>query len=294
MVASPPVGAVASPPRPMAPVRPTTSTALPRPVRSRVIRKSKILAKFRSGGFARVCGLGHYLPFYVRHAAHENFDGIWLDLEHRAMGPRELQAMMLWCQRFDIDCMVRAPTLEHTRLYRYLEDGASGLMMPLVPDAARAEQIVQAVKVPPQGNRGLDGAGLDADFGLDFWRPDTTYCEDANEETFLITQLESPEAVANAESIAAVPGVDGLFIGPGDLGRRLQVVGREAELPAMIESVAAAARNAGKAWAITASSIEDIRRYREMGAQLVPWGGDFWLMNVLKKCRAELDTVPGA
>ena len=61
-----------------------------------------------------------------------------------------------------------------------------------------------------------------------------------------------------------------------------------------LETVAAAARHAGKVWAIVASSIEEIRHYRQMGAQLVPWGGDFALMNVLKQCRAELDSVPGS
>ena len=125
------------------------------------MRKSKVLDKVRAGQCARICGLGHYLPFFVRYAAHNGYDGIWLDLEHRAMDQREVQGLLALCRACDIDCMLRAPTLERTRLYRYLEDGATGLMMPLVSDADLARQIVAAVKYPPLGNRGLDGAGLD-------------------------------------------------------------------------------------------------------------------------------------
>jgi len=59
------------------------------------MRKSKMLQKFRNDGFARVCGLGHFLPFYIRYAARYNFDGIWFDLEHRAMDAREVQAIIM-------------------------------------------------------------------------------------------------------------------------------------------------------------------------------------------------------
>ena len=115
--------------------------------------------------------MGHYLPFYIRYAAHFRFDVIWLDLEHRAMSQREVQSILAMCQQHDIDCMVRAPTQGRTRLYRYLEDGATGFMIPFVANADIARHIVEAVKFPPQGNRGLDGAGLDADFGIEAWNP---------------------------------------------------------------------------------------------------------------------------
>ena len=182
------------------------------------MRNSKVLQKIRTGRGVRICGLGHYLPFFVRYAAHNSYDAIWLDLEHRAMDQREIQGLLAMCHAHDIDCMVRAPTLERTRLYRYLEDGATGLMMPLVSDAGLAREIVEAVKYPPLGNRGLDGAGLDGDFGLDVWHEGSTYVNDANRETFIVLQIETPEALANVDEIAAVDGVDGLFVGPADLG----------------------------------------------------------------------------
>ena len=131
------------------------------------MRRSKVLNKIRSGKCARICGMGHYLPFLVRYAAHFNFDGIWFDLEHRAMDDREVQSVLTLAHYNDIDIMLRPPTTERTRLYRYLEDGATGFMIPFVSDAGTARSLVEAVKFPPMGNRGLDGAGLDADFALE-------------------------------------------------------------------------------------------------------------------------------
>lgn len=255
------------------------------------MRKSKVLQKLGANGFARICGLGHFMPFFVRYAAHFKYDGIWFDLEHRTMSDREVQALLAQCHAHDIDCMVRPPTLERTRLYRYLEDGAAGFMFPFVSDAEAARHVVHAIKFPPLGNRGMDGAGLDADFGLDAFQPDSNYTEDANRETFIVAQIETPEAVANADEIAAVPGIDFLFIGPGDMGLRLKAGRDSTTLDEIVERVSEAARQHGKAWGITAGSAERVAHYRQMGAQMVPWGGDFFLTRVLEECSKELDEI---
>ena len=239
------------------------------------MRKSKVLAKWRDGKFARFCSLGHVLPFYIKYASHFKYDGIWLDLEHRNMDEREVQHLLVLCQRFDIDCMVRPPTKERGRLYRYLEDGATGFMFPFVSDVETAQAVVNAVKYPPIGNRGLDGAGLDTNYGLDHWKPDTTYIQDSNNETFIVAQIETPEAVKNAADIAAVDGIDCLLVGPGDLALRIDTYQLDMTIDSAVQQVAAAVKRHGKAWGRTAGSKEEVARYREMGAQMVPWGGDF-------------------
>jgi 4-hydroxy-2-oxoheptanedioate aldolase len=255
------------------------------------MRKSKVLAKLRSGQFARFCATGHFLPFFIRYAARYGYDGLWLDLEHRTMDDREVQAILAACHYNDIDCMVRPPTVGRTHLYHYLEDGATGFMVPFVSTPAIARQVVEAIKFPPLGNRGVDGAGLDGDYGMEAWTPNTGYFDDANRETFLVAQIETAEALDNVEAIAAVPGVDCVFIGPGDLGLRLRVGGRALTISDAVERLAAAARRNGVAWGITAGTIEDLSRYRKLGAQIVPWGGDFALANVLRRCSEELDGV---
>lgn len=256
------------------------------------MRKSKILTKFRSGKAARICAIGHFLPFFVRYAAHFRYDGIWLDLEHRVMDNREMQALLALCHMYDIDCMVRPASVERNRLYRYLEDGAAGFLIPFASDQEIARRIVEAVKFPPLGNRGLDGAGLDGDFGLEAWGEDKHYVVDANRETFIIAQIETPDAVLKADEVAAVDGIDGLFVGSGDLGLRLAQGGGEVQesLDSAIKQVAEAARRHGKAWGVASGSLEALARYRRMGAQVIPWGGDFALCQVLASCSAQLDS----
>ena len=256
------------------------------------MRKSKVLAKLRSSKAARICSMGHYLPFFVRYAAHYGYDGIWLDLEHRAMNDREVQSLLAFCRMFDIDCMLRPPSIERNRLYRYLEDGATGFLIPFVSDRETAQKVVEAAKFPPLGNRGLDGAGLDGDFGLQAWGESSRYIGDANDETFIVAQIETPAAVLKADEVAAVPGIDALFVGPGDLGLRLGVSPRPdvKNLDSAIEQVSAAAHRHGKAWGAATGSLETLLRYRRMGAQIIPWGGDFGLRQVLANCSAELDS----
>ena len=257
------------------------------------MRKSKMLEKFRSGRFARVCSMGHFLPFYVRYAAHFKYDGIWFDLEHRCMSDREVQAILAMCHAADIDCMVRPPTTERTKLYRYLEDGASGFLVPLISTPEMAYDLVQAAKFPPIGNRGLDGAGLDSDFGIAAWGPGMDFAGDANRETFILPQIETLQAVANAEEIASIEGIDGLFIGPGDLNLRLATAPPSQRIPfeQAVQTVADACAKHNKVWGIAVGSLAQVQHYRALGAQIVPWGGDFALMKVLDTCSQELDSV---
>lgn len=254
------------------------------------MRKSKTLAKIRAGKPVRMCALGHFNPAYVQQAALHKFDCIWLDMEHRMIDPREVQSLMAFFHMADIDCMLRAPTLEKTQLYRYLEDGATGLMIPHVATAEKARMLVDATKFPPIGGRGLDGAGLDTDF---MQHSLEDYVAHANRETFLVVQIESPEAVDNVDEIAAVEGVDGMFVGPGDLGLRINCDPENLlSLEASIEKVAQAAKRHGKAWGIPGATAEIVEEFYQQGAQLVNFGGDFGaFVNMFKDHSQQLDRV---
>ena len=223
----------------------------------------------------RLCSLGHYVPAYIRHAAEFGYDCIWLDLEHRAVSDSEVQSLLAFFHLFDIDCMLRPSTLEKTRLYRYLEDGATGLMIPHVSTAEKAQMLVDTVKFPPLGDRGLDGAGLDSDF---IHAGGENYVEEANRETFLVVQIETPQAVEQVEAIAAVEGVDGLFIGPGDLGLRIRKTDTSLTLDDAERKVADAARRHGKAWGCPAGTAARVRELTQLGARLIAYGGDFGML----------------
>ena len=244
------------------------------------MRKSKTLARIRNGQTVRMCCLGHFIPFYVKHAAHFGFDCIWLDMEHRNFSDREVQTLLAHSHLHDIDIMVRPATTEKTRLYRYLEDGAAGLMIPHVNTAEKAKALVDAVKYPPIGDRGLDGAGIDADYYLG---DVDAFVKHANQETFLVVQIETPQALGNVDEIASVAGVDGLFVGPGDLGLRLRQAGNTVTLEDAYELVAQSCDRHGKAWGGPAPTPEVLQQRQKRGGKLLNHGGEFGaIMNMLK------------
>ena len=235
------------------------------------MRKSKTLARIRSGEIVRTCVLGHFIPAFVYHAAKAGYDCIWLDLEHRALTVREIELLLLASHHHDIDLMLRPPTVEKTGLYRYLEDGAAGLLIPHVSTAEKARALVQAVKFPPLGDRGIDNAGLDADY---LAHDADEYVSWANRETFLCVQIETPEGVRNVESIAAVEGVDIIFVGPGDLGLRLRQSG-EMTLDEAWERVASACHKQGVAFGGPTLPLEEMQKRKNQGAQLLVNSSEF-------------------
>jgi 4-hydroxy-2-oxoheptanedioate aldolase len=255
------------------------------------MRTSKTLAKIRAGKPVKMCCLGHFVPAFIRHAAHHGFDCIWLDTEHRTFERRELQSLLAYFHLADIDCMLRVDTRQKIRLYRYLEDGASGLMVPHVSTVEEARELVQSVKFPPLGDRGLDGAGLDSDFILQAG-PDFT--RQANEQTFLVVQIETPQAVENVDEIAAVEGIDGLFVGPGDLGLRIREWDTDLTVEAAIQRVADVAAKHQLPWGCPAATREVLEQRAAQGAQLLNYGGDFMAMkNMLEANADELAEVYG-
>lgn len=257
------------------------------------MRRSKVLQKIRAGEVARICALTHFLPFFPRAASHSGFDGIWVDNEHRPFDAREAQSLIAYHHLADIDCMWRPSVTEKGALYRLLEDGASGLMIPHVSTPERAQQLAQAVKFPPIGDRGLDGSGLDGDFYINL---PATYPQDANRETFLVVQIETPQALDNVDAIAAVPGVDVIFLGPGDMSLRLGCSPAVND-PKMMDAqkrIAAAAKAHGKAWGRPVGTAEDAKMIAGMGAQLVALGSMHRaIMQHLEECAKQFDTALG-
>ncbi len=238
------------------------------------VRSSRIKARLRNNQVARLACLYYPTAMMPAHAARAGFDALWLDNEHNTWARREIQRMLSLHHLADIDCIVRTGSRTPTDLYRFLEDGATALLAPLVNSREEAEALVDAVKFPPIGQRGVDGAGLDNGFGVD---GRDSYFEAANRETLLIVQIESPEAIEAIDAIASVAGLDGLFIGPGDLSLRLNcpMDWNHPEMKAAQTRVAVAARKHGVAWGRPARTVEDIRGLAAAGGRLIAHGSDY-------------------
>ncbi len=211
------------------------------------------------------------MPAY---AAKAGYDAICIDAEHNNWEKREIERMVALHRLAGIDCMVRTGSRNPTELYRLLEDGVTALLAPLVNSPEEAAALARAVKFPPLGQRGMDGAGMDNDY---YTNGTAGYAATANTETLLIVQIETPMAVDSVEQIAATKGLDGLFIGPGDLALRYGCAPDWAE-PKMREAgeqVAAAAAKHGIAWGAATGSAADIAGAAKMGARLIAYGSDF-------------------
>lgn len=255
------------------------------------MRPSKVLAKLRSGQVARICATGSPIAFFPAMAAHFHYDGIWVDAEHRAWEPREIETTLGRHHAADIDCVWRSITKEKNSLYRLLEDGAAGLMIPHVATADEARALVSAIKFPPLGDRGFCGGGRDADYWIG--KP-ADYTDAANRETFLVVQIETPQALENADAIAAVPGVEVLFLGPGDMSLRLGCTPGVND-PVMLDvqkKIAAAAKKHGKVWGRPVGSAADAKTIIGLGAQFVVLGSEFGgIHDHLAACSAEFDSI---
>lgn len=171
------------------------------------------------------------------------------------------------------DIIARPAKGEFMRMQRMLEAGAQGIMYPRCDDAREAAEVVGWAKFAPQGRRGCDAANPDAPY---LFMPVADYVAEANRQTFVMIQIESPEALERADEIAAVDGVDILFLGPGDYSILSGFPGRFDD-PRILEAkrkVAAAARNAGKDWGCPVGSVQQAEQLLELGARLVCYQAD--------------------
>lgn len=173
------------------------------------------------------------------------FDGIWICLEHKRLNPSMIYSLIQACRLAGSDAIMRVKPANYSDLLYLLEAGARGIMLPRVRHADEVREVIAAMKFRPLGHRGCDCIHADARFGLG---SASEYMAQANGETYLIVQIEETEVLPRLETIAALPGVDVLFVGPGDLSNGMGAFGQTdgPEVNAVLEQVAAVARRHGK------------------------------------------------
>lgn len=143
------------------------------------------------------------------------FDWLFVDAEHGALDPRDV-LLILQAVAGRTPCLVRVPALDGAWIKRVLDAGADGIIVPQVSTAEQAEQAVRLAHYPPRGGRGLGTARTNR-YGLGL----AGQLERAREQTVVVVQAETAEAVRNIEAIARVPDLDAVFVGPFDLSASL-------------------------------------------------------------------------
>ena len=233
------------------------------------MRKSKVLAKLRNGECVISIGISFTSSSRVTELAGlTGFDCLWIDMEHRPFDYDDVFHLVQGARAADTDCVVRIRKECEANYFRPLEDGAAGIMVPDCKSAQEAREVISHCKYPPLGSRGIDGVGPDADYGMVAAKE---YMTHANRETFVIVQIEDRETVERVDEIAAVEGVDILFIGPGDLTKSYGILG-DTKNPIFMDAVkkvADAAARHGKWWGLPAGNVETAQMYIDMGARFI-------------------------
>ena len=194
-------------------------------------------------------------PVAIEVTAAAGVDFICIDWEHAQIGRERIEDLIRASDVHGVPAMVRVPGHAPESIAAVLDAGAAGVLVPRVSTAEQARAAVQATRYPPIGSRGV-GPGRAASYGYRI--PD--YLAAANGSLLLAIQVETADGLANIDAIAAVEGVDVIFIGPGDLSVSIDAMGpaNAGKLNAAIETIAAAARAAGRTAGLFRPSPDDI------------------------------------
>jgi len=256
------------------------------------MRENTVKRRLADGGVALgTMVFGFPTAGVVRAAASAGADFVVLDQEHTGFGTDTIRELLVAARSTTLMPFVRVPALEYHLIARVLDVGAMGVMLPMVSSVEQAEEIVAAVCYPPAGRRGfglMDTADRDPAGAAETMRR-------AEEAVLAIAQIETAEGVESAAAIAAVDGIDSLWIGQSDLSNSLGIPGdfEHTAFHRAVATVREACERHGKALAIMATSIEDGRARLAQGFRLVAYSGDSRIYaDALRAGLDALRTVP--
>lgn len=241
------------------------------------MRTSRVKTKLRRGEAVFITTLHLTDPSIFELASLMGFDAIWMDLEHHSYGLETAASLMRAARVGSADILARPAKGEFMRMCRLLEAGAQGIMYPRCDDADEAAEVVRWAKFAPQGQRGIDGANPDQPY---LTMPLVPYLRLANEQTFVVIQIESPQALEQAGRIAALDGVDALMLGPADFSNLSGIPGQW-EHPTILDAmqrIDAAAKAAGKQWGCPAFTRPHAERLLELGARMIYHSADILIL----------------
>ncbi len=214
--------------------------------------------------------LGSGSPVVAEVLAHTGIDFVMIDNQHGSWGPDSTIAALMAINAGTATPMARVARNDYTMIGRLLDEGMLGIVVPMVHTREDAQAAADAVRFPPHGQRSW-GWGRAARYGPD-------YGEAVDEQIFLAVQIESAQAVENAEAILSVPGVDGCWIGPSDLsfslGLHPRVAQTDEQVLRAVDRVLEACNNTGKIAGFAYFSTEDARQRADRGFRFLTAGGD--------------------
>jgi 4-hydroxy-2-oxoheptanedioate aldolase len=204
------------------------------------------------------------------------FDWLVIDAEHSPNNPASVLAQLQAAAPYPVQLLVRPMNHDPALIKQCLDIGAQTLLLPLVDNATQAQDLVRAVRYPPEGIRGVAASLARAAH----WNGVKDYVRQANAEVCLIVQVETRQGLENLDAILAVEGVDGVFIGPADLAASLGHLGDAGhpDVRAAIEDALRRIAASGKAAGVFVTDPALATHYRDCGAGFIAVGGDTTLL----------------
>jgi 4-hydroxy-2-oxoheptanedioate aldolase len=233
------------------------------------LRERIVGGEFTIGTF-----IGLNSPAAAEVAAINGMDWVLLDLEHGSGGEDQIGPTVLATAKYGVPTIVRVESSERIRIGRALDAGALGVMIPRLEEVEDIKSAIAHLSYPPSGDRGVATYNRSTQWGKN------VSGLTGPRRALGIVQIESAKAVANVESIAAISGLDVLFIGPLDLSFDLGVP-RDFKHPTFIKainSVLSAAKKAGKVTGILAMDAQSATDYKEQGFNFIAVGSDSSLL----------------
>ena len=205
------------------------------------------------------------------------FDWVVIDSEHAPYSLRDIQRHLQAIEPYDVSALIRPAEGSTSLIKQLLDIGAQTLLIPMVETAEQARQLVRAVHYPPGGIRGVGPSMARAAR----WNNVDNYIHEANSQICLIVQAETVQSIENLEDIAAVEGIDGVFIGPSDLSASMGHLGNPGhpDVIEIIENSLDIITKAGKAAGILSVDEELAKQYAEQGARFIGVGVDAALLS---------------
>ncbi|MCI9888403.1 2-dehydro-3-deoxyglucarate aldolase [Micrococcales bacterium 31B] len=211
-------------------------------------------------------------PVMAEVMAGSGLDWLLIDMEHTPNSLESVVVQLHAISGYPVVPVVRVPVNDPVIIKQVLDIGAQTILVPMVNNADDAKAAAAAVQYPPLGVRGV-GSALARSAR---WNRTPNYLTEASQYVSVYVQVETSDAVANAGAIAAVDGVDGVFVGPSDLAASMGVLGQQGhpDVVAAVESTFAAVRAAGKPVGVNAFVAESAKAYAAAGASFVAVGAD--------------------
>lgn len=205
------------------------------------------------------------------------FEFVIIDGEHGPFDMTQFASMVALGNSIGLEVLIRIPGIDRGLITKLLDMGVDGFLVPMVNTAEEAKLLVQYSKYAPIGKRGISTTRAHTNYQP----PELSeYMEQANKRIVLLTQIETVEAVENAEKIAAVDGIDALIVGPSDLSSDLGEPGnlKSEKLLSAAKKVTEAAKKQGKRCGTVSNNMQYLNACREMGMTVFNKGSELGML----------------